>query len=365
MASQVILKKSSVAARVPVAGDLAYGELALNYTDGKLYYKTNTDVVAVLNPVSTGTVSSITAGTGLSGGTITGTGTIAIDSTVATLTGSQTLTNKTLTTPTITGLATFTGVYHNSYLTTYGSLFIEGSSTNNIVQVSSHGVTEGVGLWSNGVSGLLYANAGLYFKVGTTLRDQDTPTGGTVALTIGSNTNATFAGTVAATSFSGSGSSLTGVQPTLVSGTNIKTINGTSVLGSGDITISSGTELQNRYIYTATASQTTFAADYTAPYVDVFYNGVKLINSVDFTATSNTSIVLAAGAIAGDTIDIIAQKVYEVGAAMSTTNLLDWPAALTVNELAYVDGVTSSIQTQLNTKASTGKAIAMAMIFGG
>ena len=44
-----------------------------------------------------GTVTSITAGTGLSGGTITTSGTIAIDSTVATLTGTQTLTNKTLT----------------------------------------------------------------------------------------------------------------------------------------------------------------------------------------------------------------------------------------------------------------------------
>jgi len=49
----------------------------------------------------TGTVSSITAGTGLSGGTITSTGTIAIDSTVATLTGTQTFTNKTLTDPKI------------------------------------------------------------------------------------------------------------------------------------------------------------------------------------------------------------------------------------------------------------------------
>lgn len=39
MASQVILKKSSVAARVPVAGDLVFGELALNYADGLLYYK--------------------------------------------------------------------------------------------------------------------------------------------------------------------------------------------------------------------------------------------------------------------------------------------------------------------------------------
>ena len=33
-------------------------------------------------------------------------------------------------------------------------------------------------------------------------------------------------------------------------------------------------------------------------------------------------------------------------------------------EIGYLDGVTSAIQTQLNTKASTGKAIAMAIVFG-
>jgi hypothetical protein len=54
---------------------------------------------------TSGTVTSITAGTGLSGGTITSTGTIAIDSTVATLTGSQTLTNKTLTAPVISTIS--------------------------------------------------------------------------------------------------------------------------------------------------------------------------------------------------------------------------------------------------------------------
>jgi len=58
---------------------------------------------------ATGSVTSITAGTGLSGGTITTTGTIAIDSTVATLTGSQTLTNKTLTTPIINQPKTYIG----------------------------------------------------------------------------------------------------------------------------------------------------------------------------------------------------------------------------------------------------------------
>ena len=36
----------------------------------------------------------------------------------------------------------------------------------------------------------------------------------------------------------------------------------------------------------------------------------------------------------------------------------------TATELNYVDGVTSAIQTQLDTKATTGKAIAMALVFG-
>ncbi len=54
----------------------------------------------------TGTVTSITAGTGLTGGTITASGTIAIDTAVVTtLTGTQTLTNKTLTSPIISSIS--------------------------------------------------------------------------------------------------------------------------------------------------------------------------------------------------------------------------------------------------------------------
>ena len=37
----------------------------------------------------------------------------------------------------------------------------------------------------------------------------------------------------------------------------------------------------------------------------------------------------------------------------------------TAAELNYCDGVSSAIQTQMDTKASTGKAIAMAIVFGG
>jgi hypothetical protein len=52
MTASIILKKSSVAARVPVAGDLQYGELALNYADGALYYKRSDNTVQ--NLISSG-----------------------------------------------------------------------------------------------------------------------------------------------------------------------------------------------------------------------------------------------------------------------------------------------------------------------
>jgi hypothetical protein len=42
---KIILKKSSVANRVPVAGDLVYGELALNYSDGLLFHKTSSNLI--------------------------------------------------------------------------------------------------------------------------------------------------------------------------------------------------------------------------------------------------------------------------------------------------------------------------------
>jgi len=42
---KVLLKRSSQAGRVPAAGDLDYGELALNFADGKIYYKDNTNTI--------------------------------------------------------------------------------------------------------------------------------------------------------------------------------------------------------------------------------------------------------------------------------------------------------------------------------
>jgi len=74
-----------------------------------------------------------------------------------------------------------------------------------------------------------------------------------------------------------------------------------------------------RYNYTATANQTTFTgADtagntlaYDAGYADVYLNGVRL-SAADITITSGTSVVLAAGAAAGDILDVVAYGTFNV-----------------------------------------------------
>lgn len=90
MANKVLLKKSSVAAKVPLVTDLDYGELAINYADGKLYYKTATNTInsfttgagTVTSVSGTGTVSGLTlTGTVTSSGNLTLGGTLSLTST--------------------------------------------------------------------------------------------------------------------------------------------------------------------------------------------------------------------------------------------------------------------------------------------
>ena len=83
MSNKIILKKSSVSSKAPATGDLEYGELALNYADGKLYYKTSTNTIASFNAgPETGTVSSVAVTSTdltVSGSPITSSGTITVN----------------------------------------------------------------------------------------------------------------------------------------------------------------------------------------------------------------------------------------------------------------------------------------------
>lgn len=96
-------------------------------------------------------------------------------------------------------------------------------------------------------------------------------------------------------------------QQALVSGTNIKTLNGQSILGSGNLIFDAGV-VRNLTEVTPTTGQTVFNVTYTVGLLDVFINGVKLATA-DFTATNGTSVTLATSGLT--TSDIVSFVAYE------------------------------------------------------
>jgi hypothetical protein len=61
MATDIRLKKSSVAGRIPDSSDLEYGELAINYADEKLYFKNSSNVIKSIggSGIDSATITSI------------------------------------------------------------------------------------------------------------------------------------------------------------------------------------------------------------------------------------------------------------------------------------------------------------------
>jgi len=107
MANTVKLKKSSVTGKIPQSTDIDYGEVALNYADGKMYFKDSSNVIQLFGASN------------------------AVD----------TLTNKTISSPTITGgstsnttigatTVTASGIVSGSELTSTNASGDEGGQIN-------------------------------------------------------------------------------------------------------------------------------------------------------------------------------------------------------------------------------------------
>lgn len=98
----------------------------------------------------------------------------------------------------------------------------------------------------------------------------------------------------------------TAAQPILVSGTNIKTVNGNSLLGSGNITITGASELSIGSTAPASPSTTPFWWDSNGGSLYIYYNdgdssqwvpatpavdASNLIRTTDLKTINNTSLV--------------------------------------------------------------------------
>ena len=69
-----------------------------------------------------------------------------------------------------------------------------------------------------------------------------------------------------------------------------------------------------RRTYTLTGIQTnfTFDAGYSIGYVDVYLNGVKQVENDDFIASDGSTVGFSSASIAGDIVEIVAYKAYDV-----------------------------------------------------
>ena len=67
--------------------------------------------------------------------------------------------------------------------------------------------------------------------------------------------------------------------------------------------------------YTAAGIQTdfSFSAGYTVGYLDVYLNGIRLVSPNDYSATDGGTVGLTTYAIAGDTLELVAYKAFNVG----------------------------------------------------
>ena len=98
----------------------------------------------------------------------------------------------------------------------------------------------------------------------------------------------------------------------------------------------------SRQTNTTTGAQSTFVfnSGYDVGYMDVYLNGSKLINAIDYTATDGQNVVLTTASTAGDVLEFVAYKAFNI------TQPINSATSLIVSEDLSVGGdlsVTGSI----------------------
>ena len=100
-----------------------------------------------------------------------------------------------------------------------------------------------------------------------------------------------------------------------------------------------------RQTYTASGVTTdfTFSSGYTVGYMDVYLNGVRLIDATDYQASNGSSVGLTSAAQNGDVLELVAYKAFNLGQTVDQiTGKLDLNGKLTVTGISSLTDVVSS-----------------------
>ena len=167
----------------------------------------------------------------------------------------------------------------------------------------------------------------------------------TDALQLGTTATTALAGNTSL--FDGAFSSLTGT-PTTLAGYGITDGGGTdsaSVIALIDsdyvqarqTTVSAGATTVSTTTFTATAGQTTFTTNYTVGKINVYLNGILLVDTSDYTASNGTSVVLGTAAVANDILQVVKYTTQAIGTLDSAgvTGLIDSDYVQARQDFAY------------------------------
>ena len=123
------------------------------------------------------------------------------------------------------------------------------------------------------------------------------------------------------------------------------------------------TGFRQRFVYTATAGQTSFSGNdsvgisltYTdSEYLDVYQNGVLLVPGSDYAATTGTTVVLVTGASLNDKVEMIAYQAFGVADTVSRADggafggAVSMASTLTVTDDANFDSGTLFVDASAN-----------------
>jgi hypothetical protein len=320
----IALRSSGATGNVPNALSLAYGEFALNYADGIIYYRTDSDTVgSILTTQPSGLDKEIQFND------------------LGSFGSSANLSfNKT------TGLLSTSGIYVSANAQIVGNVTANKLISNNsigdsggellLAMPAANTILDGLGITIDAFQNKIRfyeqggTNRGAYIdlteaaaNVGTNLLNAGS---GNNALQYRSSYTANSGQTVFDATY------IPGYVDTFINGVKLTpdvdftATNGTTITLSdaavandsveiiGYVTVSTTLPdaIQHRFSYTANAAQTTFPAIYVAPYIDVYKNGGRLSFGDDFIANNGTDIVLTTGAALDDLIEIVGYSSYTV-----------------------------------------------------